>query len=128
MGQPVKIIDLARRVVELSGLTVRDAMYPDGDIEFAVTGLRPGEKLYEELLIGDNPESTEHPSILKAHEQHLDWPQLVEKLNDLSVAMSSNDILSIRTILQQTVDGYEPSSDVVDWVHMAQKVKFGRVV
>ena len=128
MGQPVKIIDLARRVVELSGLTVRDAMYPDGDIEFTVTGLRPGEKLYEELLIGDNPESTEHPSILKAHEQHLDWPQLVEKLNDLSVAMSSNDILSIRTILQQTVNGYEPSSDVVDWVHMAQKVKSGGVV
>jgi FlaA1/EpsC-like NDP-sugar epimerase len=128
MGQPVKIIDLARRVVELSGLTVRDAMYPDGDIEFTVTGLRPGEKLYEELLIGDNPEPTEHPSILKAHEQHLDWPQLVEKLNYLSVAMSSNDILSIRTILQQTVNGYEPSSDVVDWVHMAQKVKSGRVV
>ena len=128
MGQPVKIVDLARRVVELSGLTVRDAMYPDGDIELIVTGLRPGEKLYEELLIGDNPEPTEHPCILKAHEQHLDWPQLEKRLNDLSVAMSSNDILSIRTILQQTVNGYEPSSDVVDWVHMAQKVKSGSVV
>ena len=128
MGQPVKIIDLARRVVELSGLTVRDAMHPDGDIQLAVIGLRPGEKLYEELLIGDNPEPTEHPRILKAHEQHLDWPQLEQKLNDLSVAMSSNDIFSIRNILQQTVNGYEPSSDVVDWVHMAQKVKLGRVV
>ena len=128
MGQPIKIIDLARRVVELSGLTVRDAMHPDGDIQLAVIGLRPGEKLYEELLIGDNPEPTEHPRILKAHEQHLDWPQLEQKLNDLSVAMSSNDIFSIRNILQQTVNGYEPSSDVVDWVHMAQKVKLGRVV
>ena len=128
MGQPVKIIDLARRVVELSGLTVRDAMHPDGDIEIAVTGLRPGEKLYEELLIGDNPEPTEHPCILKAHEQHLDWLQLEQKLNALSLAMSDNDILSIRTILQQTVNGYEPSSDVVDWVHMAQKAKSGSVV
>ena len=71
---------------------------------------------------------TKHPGILKAYEQHLDWHQLLEKLNYLSVAMSSNDILSIRTILQQTVNGYEPSSDVVDWVHMAQKVKSGRVV
>ena len=128
MGQPVKIIDLARRVVELSGLTVRDAMYPDGDIEFVVTGLRPGEKLYEELLIGDNPEHTEHPSILKAREQHLDWPQLEQKLNNLSVAASVNDVLSIRTILQQTVNGYQPSSDVVDWVHMAEKVKSGRMI
>jgi FlaA1/EpsC-like NDP-sugar epimerase len=128
MGQPVKIIDLARRVVELSGLTVRDAMHPEGDIELAVTGLRPGEKLYEELLIGDNPEPTEHPCILKAHEQHLDWLQLEQKLNALSLAMSGNDILSIRNILQQTVNGYEPSSDVVDWVHMAQKAKSGSVV
>jgi FlaA1/EpsC-like NDP-sugar epimerase len=128
MGQPVKIIDLARRVVELSGLTVRDSMHPDGDIELAVTGLRPGEKLYEELLIGDNPEPTEHPCIMKAHEQHLDWLQLEQKLNALSLAMSGNDILSIRTIMQHTVNGYEPSSDVVDWVHMAQKAKSGSVV
>ena len=128
MGQPVKIIDLARRVVELSGLTVRDAMHPDGDIEFIVTGLRPGEKLYEELLIGDNPEPTEHPGILKAYEQHPDWSQIEQNFNALNVAMSSNDILSIRTILQQTINGYEPSSDVVDWVHMAQNVKSGRVV
>jgi FlaA1/EpsC-like NDP-sugar epimerase len=128
MGQPVKIIDLARRVVELSGLTVRDAMHPDGDIEITVTGLRPGEKLYEELLIGDNPEPTEHPCILKAQEEHLDWPQLEQKLDALSVAMISNDIFSIRTILQQTVNGYVPSSDVVDWVYMAQKVQSGRVI
>jgi FlaA1/EpsC-like NDP-sugar epimerase len=128
MGQPVKIIDLARRVVELSGLTLRDAMHPDGDIELTVTGLRPGEKLYEELLIGDNAEPTEHPCILKAHEQHLDWLQLEQKLNALSLAMSGNDILSIRTILQQTVNGYEPSCDVVDWVHMAREGKSEGIV
>jgi FlaA1/EpsC-like NDP-sugar epimerase len=120
MGQPVKIIDLARRVVELSGLTVRDAMQPDGDIEITVTGLRPGEKLYEELLIGDNPEPTEHPRIMKAHEHHLSWTQLDQKLNSLSAAISINDISAIRSIMQQTVNGYEPIGDVVDWVQMAQ--------
>jgi len=62
MGQPVKIMDLARRMIQLSGLSVRDAAHPDGDIEIAVTGLRTGEKLYEELLIGDNPQPTEHPA------------------------------------------------------------------
>jgi hypothetical protein len=65
---------------------------------------------------------------MKAHEQHLDWLQLEQKLNALSLAMSGNDILSIRTIMQHTVNGYEPSSDVVDWVHMAQKAKSGSVV
>jgi FlaA1/EpsC-like NDP-sugar epimerase len=78
MGQPVKIIDLARRMVELSGMTVRDELRPDGDIEFTVTGLRPGEKLYEELLIGDNPKPTQHARIMKAHEQFLSWPKLEE--------------------------------------------------
>ncbi len=121
MGQPVKIIDLARRVVELSGLTVRDSLHPDGDIEISVTGLRPGEKLYEELLVGDNPEPTQHPRIMKAHEQYLSWMQLEQKLNALSAAISVNDVLSIRNILQQTIIGYQPSSDVVDWVQMAQK-------
>jgi FlaA1/EpsC-like NDP-sugar epimerase len=115
-------------VVELSGLTVRDSLHPDGDIELSVTGLRPGEKLYEELLIGDNPEPTQHPRIMKAHEHHLDWTQLDQRLNALNAAINVNDILTIRTILQQTVNGYQPSGDVVDWVHMAQQVKFGRVV
>lgn len=121
MGQPVKIIDLARRMVELSGLTVRDELHPHGDIELTVTGLRPGEKLYEELLIGDNPKPTQHPRIMKAHEQFLSWPQLEQKLNALSIAMSVNDVPVIRGLLQQLVSGYQPSGDVVDWVHMAQE-------
>lgn len=123
MGQPVKIIDLARRVVELSGLTIQDDMHPDGDIKITVTGLRPGEKLYEELLIGDNPEPTQHPCIMKAHEDHLAWSQLEKKLNVLSVAIDTNDVVAIRKILQETVNGYEPSSGVVDWVHLAENVK-----
>jgi FlaA1/EpsC-like NDP-sugar epimerase len=119
MGQPVKIIDLARRMVELSGLTVRDELNPAGDIEFTVTGLRPGEKLYEELLIGDNPKPTQHPRIMKAHEQFLSWADLEQKLNALSIAMSVNDVPVIRGMLQELVSGYQPSGEVVDWVHMA---------
>jgi FlaA1/EpsC-like NDP-sugar epimerase len=121
MGQPVKIIDLARRMVELSGLTVRDENYAEGDIEITVTGLRPGEKLYEELLIGDNPKPTQHARIMKAHEQFLPWSQLECKLNALSIAMSVNDVPVIRGLLQQLVSGYQPSGEVVDWVHMAQE-------
>ena len=119
MGQPVKIIDLARRMVELSGLTVRDEQNPDGDIELAVTGLRPGEKLYEELLIGENPQATQHPRIMKAQEQFLSWPQLQDKLNALSMAVGANDVPVIRALLQQLVSGYQPSGEVVDWVHLA---------
>ena len=119
MGQPVKIIDLARRMVELSGLTVRDELHPDGDIELSVTGLRPGEKLYEELLIGDNPKPTQHPRIMRANEQYLSWPQLEVKLNDLSMAISVNDVPVIRALLKDLVSGYQPSGEVVDWVHMA---------
>jgi len=119
MGQPVKIIDLARRMVELSGLTVRDELHPDGDIELSVTGLRPGEKLYEELLIGDNPKPTQHPRIMKAHEQFLPWPALEQKLNAISIAMSANDVPVIRALLKDLVSGYQPTGEVVDWVHLA---------
>jgi FlaA1/EpsC-like NDP-sugar epimerase len=121
MGEPVKIIDLARRMVELSGLTVRDEADPSGDIELAVTGLRPGEKLYEELLIGDNPKPTQHPRIMNAHEQFLSWPELSQRLNALQLAMGVNDVPAIRGLLQQLVSGYQPSGEVVDWVHLANE-------
>jgi FlaA1/EpsC-like NDP-sugar epimerase len=121
MGQPVKIIDLARRMVGLSGLTVRDELHPNGDIELTVTGLRPGEKLYEELLIGDNPKPTQHPRIMKAHEQFLPWPALEQKLNALSIAMSVNDVPVIRVLLKDLVSGYKPTGEVVDWVHLAMQ-------
>lgn len=119
MGQPVRIYDLACRMIELSGLTVRDEANPDGDIGISVTGLRPGEKLYEELLIGENPQCTSHPLIMKAHEEFLGWDQLEEKLRLLGYAMGINDVLTIRTILQELVQGYQPSGEVVDWVHLA---------
>jgi FlaA1/EpsC-like NDP-sugar epimerase len=118
MGQPVKISDLAKRRVELSGLTVLDESNPVGDIEIQVTGLRPGEKLYEELLIGDNPLPTSHPRIMKAHEEFLTWHELESKLNILNIALDSNNVPVIRTLLKELVPGYQPEAEVVDWVWM----------
>ena len=121
MGEPVKIMDLARRIIELSGLTVRDDANPDGDIEIEVTGLRPGEKLYEELLIGDNPQPTSHPRIMKAREDCLPWSELEQKLQSLQMALDVNDVAVVRAMLQQLVSGYQPSGEIVDWVHLEQE-------
>ncbi|MEO8856422.1 MAG: nucleoside-diphosphate sugar epimerase/dehydratase [Burkholderiaceae bacterium] len=106
MGEPVKIMHLARRMVELSGLRVRDDAAPDGDIEISVIGLRPGEKLYEELLIGDNPAPTAHPRIMKAHEDFLPWPELEQQLHTLRTAVDQSDVVAIKTVLQDCVQGY----------------------
>ncbi|MGO4565763.1 polysaccharide biosynthesis protein [Rhizobium sp. 2YAF20] len=116
MGEPVKIADLARRMVELSGLIVRDEENPDGDIELHITGLRPGEKLYEELLIGDDPQPTPHARIMRAREDFLHWPELSRRLAALEKALDDNDIPSARTMLETLVSGYTPSVDVVDLV------------
>ena len=123
MGQPVKIMDLARRMVELSGLTVKDEQHPEGDIEIAVTGLRPGEKLYEELLIGDNPKPTMHPRIMKAHEDFISWVEFEAKLTALEMALNVNDVGVIRLMMQQLVAGYTPSDDIVDWVYLEQEAE-----
>ncbi len=106
MGEPVKIMDLALRMVQLSGLTLRDVEHPQGDIEITVTGLRPGEKLYEELLIGNNPEPTVHPRIMKAHEDFLTWPELLPHLETLRTAAVLGDVHAIRSVLQHCVQGY----------------------
>lgn len=121
MGQPVKIMDLARRMVELSGLAVKDEQNPEGDIEIAVTGLRPGEKLYEELLIGDNPKPTVHPRVMKAHEEFIPWAEFEAKLTALEMALNVNDVGVIRLMMQQLVSGYTPSDDIVDWVYLEQE-------
>jgi len=123
MGQPVKIMDLARRMIELSGLTVKDEQSPEGDIEIAVTGLRPGEKLYEELLIGDNPKPTVHPRIMKAHEEFIPWAEFEAKLTALEMALNVNDVGVIRLMMQQLVAGYIPSDDIVDWVYLEQEAE-----
>lgn len=123
MGQPVKIIDLARRMIQLSGLTVKNEESPDGDIAIEIVGLRPGEKLFEEVLIGDNPEKTIHPRILKAFEVFIPWLQLESKLNALKIALSVNDAELIRSIMQELVDGYVPSDGIVDWMHLERKAE-----
>ena len=99
MGEPVKIIELARTMIELSGLSVRDDANPDGDIVVEVTGLRDGEKLYEELLIGDNPEQTGHSRIMKANEDFLDWNDLERIVEKLAADMAANDAQSLRTTI-----------------------------
>ena len=110
MGQPIKIIDLARRMVQLSGLTLCDPEHPDGDIAIEVTGLRPGEKLYEELLIGDNPEPTGHPRIMKAHEPFLPWDALTPALAVLRAAAQAGDTAAIKAFLLAHVHGYSADS------------------
>jgi FlaA1/EpsC-like NDP-sugar epimerase len=109
MGEPVKILDLAQRMVELSGMRVRNAAQPDGDIEIVVTGLRPGEKLYEELLIGDNPTPTAHPRIMKAHEDCLSWDALSLQLNTLKKAAVESDVAAMKAVLTVCVQGYGPA-------------------
>lgn len=112
MGQPVRIYDLAVKMVYLSGLMVKDELHPHGDIEIEVTGLRPGEKLYEELLIGDNPQPTEHPKIMKAHEEFLSWAELQIELEALNQALQAGDAQLIRSALKKLVPGYQPNSDL----------------
>ena len=106
MGKPVKIVDLARRMIQLSGLTVKDEAHASGDIEIKVVGLRPGEKLYEELLIGDNPETTEHARIMKAHEQFLSWEELLPYLLTLRTAAKAGNGEVINDVLAELVSGY----------------------
>lgn len=121
MGSPVRIDDLARRLVNLMGLTVRDAAHPDGDIEIEYTGLRPAEKLFEELVIGSNVTGTDHPMIMRAMEHHLAWPKMQEVLNDLLVALASFDCDRSLALLAQAVAEYESSADIRDYV-WARKV------
>jgi FlaA1/EpsC-like NDP-sugar epimerase len=110
MGEPVKIMELARRIIELSGLTVGDDENPNGDIEIEIIGLRPGEKLYEELLIADNPQSTDNERIMKAHEDFLPWPVFSERLSSLEKYCSLNDRQGIEANLKELVSGYIPDA------------------
>ncbi|UJW81796.1 polysaccharide biosynthesis protein [Hydrogenophaga sp. SL48] len=109
MGDPVKIFDLATRMIELSGLCVRSENNPDGDIEIEITGLRPGEKLFEELLIGNNPRPTSHPRIMKAHEEFLAWPVLQDKLQQLEALLDRRDVEGTKELLIELVAGYSPT-------------------
>jgi FlaA1/EpsC-like NDP-sugar epimerase len=107
MGAPIRVRDIALRMIEASGLRLRDADTPDGDIEISVTGLRPGEKLHEELLIGSDMLTTPHPRILRAQEGHLSELELVKALKSLSEAIETRDVALLRRILGQWIEQTE---------------------
>lgn len=107
MGEPVRILDLATRMIQLSGLTVKTPEAPEGDIEIQVVGLRPGEKLYEELLIGDNPSPTSHIKIMKANERFLDAVELDKQLKNIANSINSGQIDYLRQLLIDLDIGYK---------------------
>lgn len=115
MGEPVRILDLARRMIHLMGLTVRDENNPEGDIEIVFTGLRPAEKLYEELLIGANVSGTDHPMIMRANEPHIAWQQLRSVLDQMLVALEKFDCEAARALLQEVAE-YRPDCAIQDLV------------
>ncbi|MDY7219426.1 nucleoside-diphosphate sugar epimerase/dehydratase [Denitrificimonas sp. JX-1] len=117
MGEPVRIVELAEKMIHLSGLTVRSADNPHGDISIEFTGLRPGEKLYEELLIGDNVTATEHPMIMRANEAFIPWPEYCQLLQRLRKAAMEDDCTEVREILCQYVDGYVAQGAIVDLIY-----------
>jgi FlaA1/EpsC-like NDP-sugar epimerase len=110
MGEPVKLVDLARQMVELSGCKVRDSQKPDGDIAITFTGLRPGEKLYEELLLSDTDQATEHPLIRQAQERSLPSEELHQLLVDLDQSLADWDRQEAVDILQRLVKEYQAST------------------
>jgi len=118
MGEPVRIVDLAEKMVHLSGLTVQGEDTPGGDIRIEFTGLRPGEKLYEELLIGDNVMPTEHPMIRRAQEDYVAWPELRVSLSELLLALEQENFVLVIELLCQMVQGYTPDDEIVDWHHV----------
>ncbi|MBS9436679.1 polysaccharide biosynthesis protein [Photorhabdus noenieputensis] len=114
MGESVKIYDLARKMIHLSGLAVKDEANPHGDIEIKITGLRPGEKLYEELLIGDNVSGTNHPRIMTANEVFLTWDKLNPLLNDLKTSCENYDFENIRKLLINAPIDFHPKDYIYD--------------
>lgn len=123
MGEPVRIADLARRMVHLMGLEVKDAQHPDGDIEISFSGLRPGEKLYEELLIGENVQETAHPRIMSASEVSLPWREMNDLLRQLEHHCEQFDLARVMQLLTEAPTGFNHSSGVCDLVHQPQPVK-----
>lgn len=117
MGESVKIVELAKRMIKLAGLTIKEESSPNGDIEIRYSGLRPGEKLYEELLIGDNVSGTKHKQIMKAHETHINWINLQEHLSTLQETMMSENADDIKSNLASFVDGYVP------WINKKTKIE-----
>ena len=117
MGEPVKILDLAKRLVKLSGMELKDDNNKNGEIEIIFTGLRPGEKLFEELLIGNNVSKTEHSQILRAEEKFIIWEDLEVILEEIRKVESDHDILELRSIFEKTVAGFSPDKRIADVIY-----------
>jgi FlaA1/EpsC-like NDP-sugar epimerase len=122
MGEPVRIVELAEKMIHLSGYSVRSEANPHGDIAIEYSGLRPGEKLYEELLIGDNVVATRHPMIMCANEDLLPWETLKERLHQLLAALEVDDYARVRVMLRETVAGYAPDGEIVDWIYQQRRL------
>jgi len=124
MGEPVRIIDLAKNLIRLCGYEVRDSVNPNGDIPIEFSGLRPGEKLYEELLVGDNVVGTSHPMIMSAEERMIPWKLLAPAVNDLDRACRNFEYEKVRSTLLEIVDGYSPQCAIIDpiWKSMEEKI------
>ena len=118
MGEPVKILYLAKKMIHLSGLNIKDSNNPNGDIEILFTGLRPGEKLYEELLIGDSVLETEHQLILRSNEEMLPWSDLKLILNKLKTSVDKQNLEGARQALIEAVPGYKPQGDINDLMYL----------
>jgi len=123
MGEPVRIVELAEKMIHLSGFSVRSEKNLHGDIEIEFSGLRPGEKLYEELLIGDNVVATQHPMIMSANEDLLSWDELKQKLAQLLDAVDQDDYSRVRQLLRETVSGYAPEGEIVDWIYLQHRAE-----
>ena len=125
MGNSIKIYDLIKKMISLSGLTVKDEDNIDGDIEITITGLKPGEKLYEELLIGNNPKKTHHPKILKIEENFIPFEKLEIDLNYLKKLLEQNDVFQVKKVLFKLIESYDPNSEIVDHIYIdEQKSKY----
>ena len=118
MGESVKIKDLVYKMIKLSGFTVKDNENLDGDIEVKIIGLRPGEKLYEELLIGNNPEKTSHEKIKKAQDSSTPFKELDLELKNLEILLNKNNISGVKNFLKKIVKSYKSNSDIIDHLHL----------
>jgi len=118
MGESVRIVDLAKRLINLSGLEVKDESHQNGDIEIIFTGLRPGEKLYEELLIGDKVSKTDHLQILRAEEEFISKEKIERFVSKLREAEKKNDVLALKEIFKQVIHGYKSEQDIVDIISL----------
>lgn len=118
MGEPVKILDLAKKMILLSGLEVKDSNHPNGDIEIIFTGLRHGEKLYEELLIGGDVLNTEHKLIFRSQEEMIPWKELETIINKLKASIEVKDYITARSLLIEAVPGFKPANSIEDPMHI----------